>query len=171
VPIIANGNIRTAHDIRQCLLDTGCDAVMSAEALLGNPALFALVDGGVDGGVLKESPAPAAPSPPASPAPTPTSLATEYIDLIIDYDPGDFLKVVKPHLFRILHGFLQLDPALLQQLMAARSIAACRAVVLNAVAMERTMDTDQVAHKRNASMSSTSLVARADHDGCAPSCS
>ena len=40
LPVIANGGIETGADVRKCLLQTGADAVMSAEALLENPVLF-----------------------------------------------------------------------------------------------------------------------------------
>ena len=34
VPVLANGNIRTLHDVHHCLEYTGCAGVMSAESLL-----------------------------------------------------------------------------------------------------------------------------------------
>jgi tRNA-dihydrouridine synthase 1 len=40
VPIIANGNVRCRADAERCLRETGAVAVMSATALLINPALF-----------------------------------------------------------------------------------------------------------------------------------
>ncbi|KAL9245808.1 hypothetical protein vseg_019415 [Gypsophila vaccaria] len=41
IPMLANGNIRHMDDVDRCLEATGCEGVLSADALLENPALFA----------------------------------------------------------------------------------------------------------------------------------
>lgn len=41
IPVLANGNIRHMDDVKSCLEVTGAEGVLSADALLENPALFA----------------------------------------------------------------------------------------------------------------------------------
>lgn len=83
IPIFANGGIYRFQDVKKCLEKTGVDGVMSAEALLENPALFSgekLID--LD------------------------ALAKEYIEFWQKYD-GKNLRYLKPHLFKILHQGLK----------------------------------------------------------------
>ncbi|KAJ8601496.1 hypothetical protein CTAYLR_006716 [Chrysophaeum taylorii] len=80
VPFIANGGVSCLDDATNLRLTTAADAVMAAEALLDNPALF------------------------SSHQPTQRHLAREYLDLALACDarPGD----AKGHLFKLLHGSL-----------------------------------------------------------------
>lgn len=77
IPVFANGGIYSFSDVERCLLETGVDGVMSAEALLENPALFSGKIFDLD------------------------DLAFEYINLARDYKAKG--SEIKPHLFKILH--------------------------------------------------------------------
>ncbi|KAF5376246.1 hypothetical protein D9615_008470 [Tricholomella constricta] len=126
VPVFANGNILFSNDIARCLTETGADAVMSAEGVLYNPALF--------NGLPSSSPLPSssqairAPTPPTSAPPTsqgksppPTSaaplpltqtnpplapLALEYLALVRAQRTRTSPSAVKGHLFKILRPAL-----------------------------------------------------------------
>lgn len=100
VPLIANGGIRTYDDVVRCFEATGCDAVMSSEALLETPSLYAGAAG----------------RPPAFQE----DLAMEYLDLARQYTPKD--KCIKAHLFHFLFAGLQLHTDLRSQLGSARGI-------------------------------------------------
>ena len=99
IPVIANGNILSLADVHRCMEETGAEAVMSAETLLENPALFAPPS------------EPGAPTHPAGgPAPVPTPRpsmiapwvqAVEYCEFARRYPAPE--KFVRGHLFKMLH--------------------------------------------------------------------
>jgi len=93
IPVFANGNILYYSDIERCLEATGADAVMSAEANLYNPTVFA----------------------PASAASTSTAftydgglylphadLALEYLEIVQGLKTRTPLSAVKGHLFKLM---------------------------------------------------------------------
>lgn len=86
IPVIANGGIATHADVLRCLDYTGCDAVMSSEAILEHPTLFS-------------------PTHPLHPSP-PTALAAAraYLAACQRHPPPP--TVVKPHLFKLLYRVL-----------------------------------------------------------------
>jgi len=89
IPVFANGSIETLGDVKKCQEATGCDGIMSAEALLGNPGLFA-----------EDS----------TTVPDPVQLAWEYIELAEQY-PVHY-RMVRAHLFKILYDCLASLPEL-----------------------------------------------------------
>ena len=85
IPVLANGNIRTMHDVDPCMTATGTDGVLSAESLLQDPALFAprrLLPGGE--WTFTQGP----------------ELLLEYLDLVDEY-PVPY-RMVKGHAFKMV---------------------------------------------------------------------
>jgi len=80
IPVISNGNIQFFDDIGQCIETTGADGVMSADAILKNPALFC--------GVKQD----------------PFKLTYEYLDMCEKYTTP--LLWVKDHLVKLLLDFI-----------------------------------------------------------------
>lgn len=99
IPILANGGIASLHDVRQCLEATHADGVMSSEAILEYPPLFAdetlhLHKRSFEGRL---------------------ELAHNYMSLCEQYPPekggqGSGLKCIRMHLHKFLHADLQSNP-------------------------------------------------------------
>eukprot|EP00743_Colponemidia_sp_Colp-15_P001857 GILK01002025.1.p1 GENE.GILK01002025.1~~GILK01002025.1.p1 ORF type:complete len:402 (-),score=59.21 GILK01002025.1:191-1396(-) len=104
IPVFANGGIYEYSDIAKCLEQTGCQGVMSSEAILENPALFSnrYVD--------------------------PHQLAREYLDICETYMPPD-IKFVKAHLFKILYQDLSAHEEVRQLLAMVHEFSALRSLV------------------------------------------
>lgn len=56
IPVIGNGDVKTAQDAKRMLEETGCDAVMVGRAALGNPWIIQQMVAYVENGVLLEEP-------------------------------------------------------------------------------------------------------------------
>jgi len=109
IPVLANGNIRWLEDVHECLRMTGADGVMSAEALLENPALF----GGQRmkpveevTGSLEELSLEGALNEP--------SLTLEYLDLCEKYPVTK--KMIRAHVYKLLVGWFHRYPELRDEL-------------------------------------------------------
>ncbi|KAG2022289.1 tRNA-dihydrouridine synthase 1 [Coprinopsis cinerea AmutBmut pab1-1] len=96
VPVFANGNILFQDDIARCLEETGCDGVMSAEGILYNPALFYGLD------------APSSsPKPPTTDLyPMHTTLASQYLSIVLSLKTKTPVSAVKGHLFKLMRPAL-----------------------------------------------------------------
>ena len=58
VPVIGNGDIRTAEDAKRMFEQTGCDAIMVARGAQGNPFLFRQIHELLDTGAVQFVPSP-----------------------------------------------------------------------------------------------------------------
>jgi tRNA-dihydrouridine synthase 1 len=90
IPVFANGGIYNLDDVTQCLETTKVDGVMSAEALLENPALFS-------GQVMDLD-----------------DMAIEYIELCRIYETHP--SYIRAHLFKMLYTGLQIHTDLRDKL-------------------------------------------------------
>lgn len=103
IPIFVNGGIETYEDVQRCFKETGCDAVMSSEALLETPCLFSNTHVPQD------------------------QLTLEYLDMCEKYRCLN-KKHVKAHLFRFLYAGLQFNTDLRADLGQAREFDEMRQV-------------------------------------------
>jgi len=87
VPVIANGGIGRFEDIQKCLDVTKCHGVMSSEAVLENPSLFAGEENDKKMTVLERQ----------------FQIAREFLDLVDKYPPSSF-RHAKKHIIQFLFG-------------------------------------------------------------------
>jgi tRNA-dihydrouridine synthase 1 len=97
IPVIANGGVQHLTDVARCLQHTKCDGVMSSEALLENPKLFSSSGSVqfVDDFVCCQ-----------------LSTVDEYLGILRDIRPHLVARATasaRPHLFKLLHRFLQAE--------------------------------------------------------------
>lgn len=104
IPVIANGNVRTLHDADEAIKVTGAQGVMSAWALLDNPATF-----------LKDK----------EKQPSRMELAKEYLDLAEKYQTP--ARMIKLHLFKMFRSRLDYNMDLNQSIAKCSSISQFRA--------------------------------------------
>lgn len=91
IPVIGNGGVATLDDVHRILADTGVDGVMSSEALLSNPALFA--NKHIDA----------------------IQMSRAYLQLTEQYRGADS-SCIRAHLFKLLHHRLSLNTAVRNKL-------------------------------------------------------
>lgn len=85
IPVLANGNVRNLADVHACMEYTGAVGVMSAEALLEDPALFR----------------PSRLDPDGAKSPTEgCELLLEYLDLAETYTTP--FRMIRGHAFSLL---------------------------------------------------------------------
>lgn len=99
VPVIANGNVRCLADADNAILSTETEGVMSAWALLDNPATF------------HKRP---------SPMPSRMDLAKEYLDLAEKY--GTPMRMVRLHIFKLFRSRLDVNMDLNEEVAKCRGI-------------------------------------------------
>ena len=112
IPVVANGGIEHYSDVQRMIQQTGASAMMSSEGLLETPNLF-------------QGPSP---THPRDMFQQQVKFAREYIMLAAQSPPlpgtcgmeGGSFNVVRGHLFKILHRYLQ--PHLREQLVQMQSL-------------------------------------------------
>ena len=113
IPIIANGNIHTLDDVRQCIIQTGAHGVMSSESILEYPPLFTETQ-------TKKVQF-------SRTGPGRIQIAREYLDLCRLYPPengggGSGMQCIRMHLDVILHQDWKRRPQLRDTLLYTTNI-------------------------------------------------
>lgn len=118
VPIIANGGIETLDDVHRCIEMTGVDGVMSSEAILENPALFA------NNNQQK----------------TMAELADEYLQMVEKYPHGSSMKSVRQHIMKFCYKYFVRHVDLRDRAGDAKTLEQYQAVI--AELLQRVGDSD-----------------------------
>lgn len=117
IPVIANGGISTYEDCLRCMEYTGCDGVMSSEAILEYPALF-------DNGRLWDL----------------DKLAWEYLEMVERYPGEADLKNIRSHLHKFLHSGLKIHTDLRDRLSDTKSMDTIREVAKEMIERRKGQD-------------------------------
>ena len=128
IPILANGSIASADDVQECLTVTQADGVMSSEAILEYPPLFAPLHLQQQETILGELGQELEPDDTVSRTRVGRlSLAHEYMKLALQYPPdeggqGSGFKCIRVHMHRFLHADLQVHTVIRDALVRAQTI-------------------------------------------------
>ena len=106
IPVIVNGGIACFSDIGQALQLTGCDGVMSSEAILEYPALY-------EPSKIYDM----------------DDLCQEYMDMFEKYPGEADLSIVRAHLFKFLHEGLSEFTELRAELGQAKGIDGLKMII------------------------------------------
>eukprot|EP01029_Cantina_marsupialis_P030355 TRINITY_DN81931_c0_g1_i1.p1 TRINITY_DN81931_c0_g1~~TRINITY_DN81931_c0_g1_i1.p1 ORF type:complete len:375 (+),score=121.01 TRINITY_DN81931_c0_g1_i1:30-1154(+) len=109
IPVVANGGIENYDDVDRCLEKSGCVGVMTAEAILENPAIFSDNLNAKGERVSLEH------------------LALEYLEIARECETP--IRFIRPHLFRILHSSFERCTELRADLGKCSNIDECKVVV------------------------------------------
>ena len=130
IPIIANGNIASKEGIIDCYKSIGNDSIMSAEAT-DNPTLFEAIEYNNENNIMMFN------NTKIGQHHMP-SIANEYINFAEKYPPFDIMKIVKPLVYRILHGLFQYDEKLLERLQKCKKdLNEYKIIIQDAFALEQ----------------------------------
>ena len=122
-PVIANGGMENYEDVQQILKATGASAAMSSEALLETPDLFRKesmgLENSVQGNFQRQ-----------------LSFARVYLDVcarvgpplpgVLGFNKGGSFNVVRGHLFKFLHRYINKDHQDLRDKLAANGVTTMR---------------------------------------------
>jgi tRNA-dihydrouridine synthase len=122
-PVIANGGMENYDDVQRILQKTGASAAMSSEALLETPDLFRKGSMGLD-------------KSPEDLFRKQLSFARDYLDVctrvgpplpgVLGFNKGGSFNVVRGHLFKFLHRYINTDHQDLRDKLAANGVTTMR---------------------------------------------